>query len=260
MIRLICDGFSEAGMRRSQNQDAVGIFTQADRGLFLVSDGMGGHSDGQRASREIRMACQRWWEQHLDCFPEGTEPNFQQTVEELKTILAAASRKIWEETKQEEICGATVVLLWICKTSYALLWSGDSRCYLAQSRLLGAKVRQLTIDDVWENQPEQREQYARDKIYSHPNFGKLIRAAGVSGNFTCTLQTGVLDGNRLFALCSDGVYKYMAPGRLEAVLKAALRADDFEEAFQKIRDMVYENQAPDNLSCVFVRADGHSFR
>lgn len=255
-MRLISDGFSETGIRRNLNQDAIGIFTEEDQGLFLVSDGMGGHSEGERASREVQTACQDWWERHLERCQEGDEPDFAQTVRELKEVLAAASRKIWEETNQKEICGATVVLLWIWKSSYALLWSGDSRCYVARPWLLGTKVRQLTIDDVWENQPEQQGQYSREELLSHPNFGKLVQAAGVSENFVCTAQTGTVDGKSLFALCSDGVYKYMAPGSLEAALKAAVRGDDFEKQFQKIRDAVYGNQAPDNLSCVFVKVEG----
>lgn len=254
-MRLISDGFSETGIRRNQNQDAVGIFTDEEQGLFLVSDGIGGHSEGRRASQEVQAACQRWWEQYLERCRQGKEPDLCQTVRELKEMLAMTSRKIWDETSQKEICGATVVLLWIWKTSYALLWSGDSRCYLAEARLLGAKVHQLTIDDVWENQPEQQSRYSRDELLGHPDFGKLVRAAGVSPDFICTVRTGILDGKSLFALCSDGVYKYMAPGSLEAVLKGAVRQDDFGKAFQMIRDKVYGNQAPDNLSCVLVKAE-----
>lgn len=250
-MRLLCDGFSETGMRRTINQDAVGMFFKDDCGLFLVSDGMGGHSEGERASQEIQKACQNWWDGRLQ---EEGGAGFSETVSQLKELLAQANRTIWDETSQEEICGATVVLLWIQQQSYALLWAGDSRCYLAQHKLLGTQIRQLTIDDVWENLPELSQQYSKDEILSHPNRGKLVRAAGVHKNFTCTVQTGAQDKGMLFALVSDGVYKYMEPEKLRAVLKQAVRGEDFTRPLREIRDRVYENQAPDNLSCILVKA------
>jgi serine/threonine protein phosphatase PrpC len=250
-MKLLCDGFSETGMRRNINQDAVGMFFKEDCGLFLVSDGMGGHSEGERASQEIEKACENWWEARLK---EEKEADFSETVSQLKELLAQASRTIWDETSQEEICGATVVLLWIQQQSYALLWAGDSRCYLTEQKLLGTRIRQLTIDDVWENQPELSQQYSKDEILSHPNRGKLVRAAGVHKNFTCRVQTGIQDKKMLFALMSDGVYKYMEPGKLRAALKQAARGEDFTKPLQEIRNGVYDNQAPDNLSCILIKA------
>lgn len=250
-MRLLCDGFSETGMRRTINQDAVGMFFKDDCGLFLVSDGMGGHSEGERASQEIKKACQNWWEGYLQ---EESRAGFLETVSQLKEVLARANRTIWDETSQEEICGATVVLLWIQQGSYGLLWSGDSRCYLAEHKLFGTKIRQITIDDVWENQPELSQQYSKDEILSHPNRGRLVRAAGVGKNFTCTVQTGALEGKMLFALCSDGVYKYMEPEKFKAVLKLAARGEDLGKPLAEMKEKVYENQAPDNLSCILVKA------
>lgn len=249
-MKLTYDGFSEKGMRDGMNQDVMGMFCGDGQGLFLVSDGMGGHSEGERASKEVWECCRQWWEEN--CRKQEKREIFQ-VVEELKDVLALASRKIWDETGQREVCGATVVLLWIQQQKYALIWSGDSRCYKAEHGFWKTGIRQMTIDDVWENQRELVAGLSKEEIQSHRSWGKLVRAAGVNKNFVCTIQTGTLKQTTLFALCSDGVYKYAGPGHLEEIVKRAAKTGDLKKALKEIRNRVYQNQAPDNLSCVLVR-------
>lgn len=253
-MRLVSGGLCDTGLKRQINQDAIGIFSGQDEGLFVVADGMGGHFEGERASRDVVEAGRKWWEEHQSGKKE--EPELPRIVEELKGILISAGKKIWEETKEDEICGAAVVLLWIRQRAYALLWCGDSRCYLAEPRLFGAKVTQMTIDDVWENQPDTRLSYGKDELLTHPNRGKLVRAVGANEQAVCTVQTGVLGEKFLFALCSDGVYKYMKQDQFRGFLKSALKAGDLEDILRKMKNSVYGSQAPDNLSCVLVKAQG----
>lgn len=249
-MKLLCEGFTEKGMRSGENQDAIAMFLYKNQGLFLVSDGMGGHSEGERASREIQKACQHWWQYQRDV---QENQGFLETVDELRDLLALTSQKIWEETKEKEICGATVVLLWICRQNYALLWSGDSRCYQAERGFLRTDVNRLSRDDVWENQQELVSGLSREEIQNHPNRGKLLRAVGVKKNFTCTIQTGEMKKTTLFLLCSDGIYKYLNEDSLKASMKKGIRNRKLNIILEEIRDGVYQNHAPDNLSCVLVR-------
>ncbi len=40
-MKLLCDGFSETGLKRTINQDSIGMFPGEGEGLFLVSDEIG---------------------------------------------------------------------------------------------------------------------------------------------------------------------------------------------------------------------------
>lgn len=239
-------GFCERGMKRKNNQDAIGIFQAGERGLFFVSDGIGGHFAGEKASGAIKAALAGWWQHHLSA--EGED--FQTAIEQIQKILTDTHTQIQKETENKGICGATIVLLLIDGQRYALLWSGDSRCYMLEHRLIGIRMKQITIDDTWENHyainlaPEEKKQ--------NPFYGKLLQAVGVGEEFLYHLQTGEIKGHTSFILCSDGVYKYVDSEKLKPELKTAMKKDSLESCIGYIRDMVYENHAPDNLSCVMI--------
>ena len=245
-MRLRYAGFCELGMKREVNQDTIGMFQQEERGLFFVSDGIGGHYAGEKASGEIKAVLSSWWHQYISM----EKIDFQEAVDQIKGILADTHTQIQKETEENGICGATIVLLLVVGRQYALLWAGDSRCYHLEQRFLRIQSKQLTIDDTWEN--FMAEGYTVEEKKRHPFFGKLLRAVGVGGEFSYHLQTGEIRGKTLFTLCSDGVYKYVDPDKMDAEMKAALKKETFDDSMNYLRDMVYENHAPDNLSCVMV--------
>ena len=53
--------FSERGTR-DINQDAIYAAAKKGRGIFVVADGMGGHSGGEIASSAIVNGIRNWWD------------------------------------------------------------------------------------------------------------------------------------------------------------------------------------------------------
>ncbi|MCI9582167.1 MAG: serine/threonine-protein phosphatase [Clostridium sp.] len=244
------DGLYERGNRAGANEDAVVTKARGNCGLFLVSDGMGGHSEGRRASQAIAAACLSWWQSR-----SGTaqERGFSQNIDELKRTLSKASRSIWENTQDGKICGATVALLWLQGPYYGVLWAGDSRCYRVERRFIGVNFEQITRDDVWENQEKLTRGFSGNDLQRQPGYGKLIRAAGISPDVEFALHTGTLRRQALFLLCSDGVYKYVDQGRLKSWAADALKKKSLSASLVRIRSEIYQNRAPDNLSCILVK-------
>ena len=244
-------GICDIGKRREKNQDAIFMDAGTDAALFAVADGMGGYLHGEEASGIIIGEMRKWWEE----FPKrqqicGAAGDFGKMISALGQRLELANRMIYERYGSgREICGSTAAVLFLYRESYCVLSSGDSRVYYLNS----FTWKQLTSDDVWENQPELSQQFSKDEILSHPNRGRLVRAAGVKKEFTCTAQTGILERKMLFALCSDGVYKCMEPEALKEALKLAIKGDGLARPLADMENAVYENQAPDNLSCVLVK-------
>lgn len=77
--------FSEKGPRMN-NEDNYNIVKIADkRTLFVVCDGMGGHSCGEVASQTVCDSFSAYWEQHPDI--EDTEAKVLDVAKEASRVL-----------------------------------------------------------------------------------------------------------------------------------------------------------------------------
>jgi len=242
---------NERGMELEENQDAVFCGSDGQAGIFMVADGMGGHEDGARASGVLEQNIQEWWEGYLAA---NQRPGFLQVVEQVKLVLSQSNTDIMNYTKQGQICGSTVVVLWIEAGAWALFSCGDSRCYQMQEGMLSGKINLLTMDDVWENQQNNVAGMKPDEIKNHVNYGKLIRAVGVRKEFGCMMRSDIWRGKTNFALCSDGVYKYCGETFLKKHLRKTRKTKNLKACADKVKEEVYRNGAPDNLSLILIGA------
>ncbi len=202
-VRL--EGFCEKGLKREENQDAVFFDAEDGRVLALIADGMGGHEDGAKASGLAADSVRNWWRQY-PCRSE--KPGFWCALQELESVLESVHEELSRTAEADRLSGTTAVLFWAEAGEWAVLSAGDSRCYRSGSGLFPERAVQLTTDDVWENQPEVIRNYSESQIRENVNFGRLVRAVGGRGRFTCSVRRGYCRPGMAFALCSDGVYRY----------------------------------------------------
>ncbi len=239
-------GISEKGLVREINQDAVLMRADASAGLFAVADGMGGHSHGERASQLIIKELSMWWENFQ---PSSYDGDFMRMTASIRQAVEYANREIYINYNKKVICGSTIVLLFIFKNQYCILYAGDSRVY----QYRGSLWKLLTIDETWENQSDLSERQRKD--FKNPNYGKLVNAIGVRGSMQCRILTGQLKRKDTFLLCTDGLYKFCPDKYLKFYIKKSRRMGNLEDICQRMRDMVYDNGAGDNISFIVVKAD-----
>src|SRR5690606_30469222 len=128
-------GVTGAGHVRASNQDAW--IDRGDAGCWAVADGMGGHEDGERASRTVVDA--------LSAPLRGAASLVTLSVM-VRTAIEAANQTLRQGVAEgdEYAAGSTVVALAICGAEAAALWVGDSRLYLWRQGALA----QVTDDHV----------------------------------------------------------------------------------------------------------------
>ncbi len=207
---------TDVGQVRDHNEDAVlvkevgqGSIAGDDfRGLYIVSDGMGGAEAGEVASqlaiqtvaRQVEAA---WAESEAK--EEGDAAAWEICLRE---AVAAANARVVQYGKDHPEAaglGATIVAALIQAGQLALAWVGDSRVYLLENGVL----RQLSHDHSLVARLVEIGQLTEEEALTHEHRNVLIRSLGSKENVKVdTLSRPLKRGVRLL-LCSDGLTSHV---------------------------------------------------
>lgn len=248
ILSLKYSSICEQGLVRKNNQDSVYVNVKGHNGVFCVADGMGGYEKGEVASGIIVDRIKNAWETIIT--QKGSR-HFRNVFNAVSNAIKEANREIYENYNNGSVCGSTVTVLLLYKKEYGIISSGDSRLYSC----FKGKVRQMTVDDVWENLPAQKNT-PFDELRKSPKFGKLTNAVGTTRDVRLNCITGRIRGSGAYMLCSDGAYKMCGYDEFNGVIREfATKPDVLTEA---IRQKVFMAGARDNLSVIalYIRAVG----
>ena len=175
------------GMKRSHNEDCY----EADPnlGLWLIADGVGGHSCGEVASDIVRTTIRNSIA-HGDTLSGAIEQSHQAILKAIKQQEAARGM------------GSTVVALLINNDNYELTWVGDSRAYLWDNRL-----QQLSQDHNRASELLADNMITQLQAANHPERHALTQSLGVSERMNLrpgNIRGSLNDGQQIL-LCSDGL-------------------------------------------------------
>ena len=127
--------FSEKGPRMN-NEDSLNIVEIADkRTLFVVCDGMGGHSCGEVASQTVCDSFSAYWQEH----PQSID-----SVQKIEDATKVASQAIDDKSGKREM-GTTLVMASVEGLKATIAHAGDSRCYVIDIK---GNVKYRTIDHI----------------------------------------------------------------------------------------------------------------
>ena len=194
--------FSEAGKRRA-NQDVCRVieFPEYDRVLMVVCDGMGGHAMGDVAAETVCNSICEFWKQNIQV--SDSESKIIEACKVASDALYARSRVV----RPIEM-GTTLVFASLEGNTVTIAHCGDRRCYLLRD---GEVVYQTQdhADPHWGSEVVTRCFFSMNPEVAVPDIARFE----------------VKSGDSIF-LCSDGVYKAMAPQILTARLQDDKPLDD----------------------------------
>lgn len=254
-------GGTDTGRRR-HNEDYFGIQTQIRqdvspqgattqvRGLYIVCDGMGGHSAGEVASTMAVEILQRYFETHW----QEELPN----EETIREGILLANQKIHEVNQEKSRSGAgrmgtTLVMALVQDTQVAIAHVGDSRVY--QVNRYG-DLFQLTVDHEV-GQREIAKGVAPEEAYNLSNAYQLTQALGPRPNSKVNpdIQYLEIQEDSLILLCSDG----LSDGELlethaETGLMPLLQSKtNLEKGLLDLIHLAKEKRGHDNITGVAIR-------
>lgn len=239
-------GDTRTGLIRAVNQDSILALSKGEVSLFVVADGMGGHVEGEKASRAITENLRIWWRNIEE---NRYEQDFFKLVTSVRNYIEQANTYIYEKYNNNAVCGSTVSALLLYKKNYAIFQVGDSRIYKLEKR----RFSQLTVDEVWENDIMTKKKFSPQEILRSAKRGKLINAVGTTPELGITIKTDYLHEETIFLVCSDGLYKMIPPRGLVKVMKKISKGASVREGIDALMNGVYDAGAVDNVSMIIVK-------
>ncbi len=250
-LRIEVAGQTDVGRKRSHNEDNFAIM--AEYGLYVVADGMGGHSSGEIASKmavdtlhEFFAATsddpERTWPYKMDR-AKGYEEN------RLITGIKLCNLRIYEQAQRnskQRGMGTTICTLFAVEDGVYIAHVGDSRVY----RIRNEQIEQLTEDHSLLNDYKKMKKLTEEEIANVPHKNVIVRALGMKDTVKVDTRFEAPRAGDAMVLCSDGL---CGPVTDEKMLEIVLNAPDLPTASHRLIENANENGGPDNITCVIAR-------
>jgi len=244
-----CAAVSDVGRVRDTNEDSV--FCDAEAGVFVVADGMGGHAAGEVASAiasemiGVRLCgmdvADGLGEARLRCRPAFLEAG--------NEIVRQA-----QEDHARDGMGTTATVLVLRPDDHWVVGHiGDSRAYV----LRDSGLNRITTDHSWVEEQIERGVISRDQAFRHPQSNIITRALGTDPTPVPDLYTGSLGGDQRYLLCTDGLTDMIDESRIELILR---NVEGPEPAASRLVSEANLAGGSDNVTALVVDVSTRSIR
>jgi len=237
-------GATDVGRVRAHNEDS--FLVDAQRGVFLVADGMGGHAAGEIASAIASEAVGAALRQGVD---GGLGADDLGVV--MRECMHQAHRSIlnYSATKPETRgMGTTMTALVVCDDgTFRLGHIGDSRCYV----LRDGELEQVSRDHTWVQREVDEGRLTPMGARRHRLSHVLTRALGADSLDEPDVYSGTLLPGDLVLLASDGLTGMLTDRLLRRILSR-----DGAELHELVADLIVganERGGRDNITAVLVK-------
>ncbi|MGZ3645128.1 MAG: PP2C family protein-serine/threonine phosphatase [Ktedonobacteraceae bacterium] len=225
-----------AGTNKSHSQEY---------GLFVVADGMGGHANGQNASR---MAIQTIIDYMLPQMSEKKQLSDEAFAKLLRDGVQHANQAVHQRNLEERAdMGTTMTAALVFGSTAYVANVGDSRTYLYREPDGLAKVTHdhsvvASLVEAGIIQP--------DDIYTHPKRNQIYRSLGEKpvvdvDSFVVPLKAG----DKLL-LCSDGLWDMVRDPEIQRLMSDP--TPDPSKLGQKLIQAALDGGGEDNVSVIVV--------
>ncbi len=205
MLRVKACGLSDVGLTRAHNEDYFEIDPQ--HRLYVVADGMGGHSHGEVAAQLAVNSIRDFIAKTADrdtTWPFGMDARLQRHSNLLKMAVRMAHDHVLRAISKDGSLygmGTTVVGLLLASGTAAVAHVGDSRAY----RMRDGRLDQLTQDHTWVNEQVVAGFLSKEQARSHPLKNVVTRALGGESDVLVDVREIEVQAGDLYLLCSDGL-------------------------------------------------------
>ncbi|WP_162179474.1 protein phosphatase 2C domain-containing protein [Thermogemmatispora carboxidivorans] len=214
-------------------------------GLFVVADGMGGHANGQDASR---LAIQTIVDYVLPSLLREQELSSNDYQHLLVEGVQSANQAVHEQNQREHADMGTTMTAALIVGSVAYVANvGDSRTYLYRE---GRGLKKVTQDHSVVASLVEAGIIKPEDIYTHPKRNQIYRSLGEKPIVEVDpFREELLPGDKLL-LCSDGLWDMTRDPHIEAVLRKPV---DPQQLVDDLVQLALDGGGEDNISVIVVQ-------
>jgi protein phosphatase len=241
-VEFSCAARTDVGIVRSGNED--NYLMLADRGIFIVADGMGGHAAGEVASEMAVRLISR------DLGTVRGLPD-EEVAERMRQAIRGANAAIYERTLTEHDkrgMGTTATALVLMPNRFLIGHVGDSRAY----RLRDGRFEQLTKDHSYVQEQVDAGLLTPEQARVHPYSNVITRCVGANQDVIPDTYGGDLRTGDVVLLASDGLTGMLEDEHIHKILEAPGGPQDWVDAM--IND-ANRRGGLDNITAILVKID-----
>jgi serine/threonine protein phosphatase PrpC len=215
-------------------------------GLFVVADGMGGHANGQDASR---LAIQTMIDFMLPRVSSSEQMDDEAFLKLMTDGVQRSNQAVHSRNVEAHADMGTTMTAALVVGSVAYVANvGDSRTYLYRE---GQGLSKVTHDHSVVASLVEAGIIKPDDIYTHPKRNQIYRSLGEKPVVEVdTFKVNLLPGDKLM-LCSDGLWDMVRDPLIQEVLSKATR--DPNKTGQALIKAALEGGGEDNVSVIVVQ-------
>ncbi len=246
-MKIEAYGLSDVGRKRTRNEDS--FLVSEELGLFVVADGMGGHSGGEYASRLAVVTIEEVLSSMIGD-PEatvisGVNSDEDEYGDRLKYAIRMASQKIFDQALYDpELKGmGTTITAVVSQGETAYVANvGDSRVYMVSD----GQIKQLTNDHSLVSEQIRAGLITEADAKKHKLKNIITRSVGYQEDVEIDVIKVTVKLGDKFVLCSDGLTNMVEnPDILRLV-----SSNDIQTSCRELINMANKNGGDDNVTAI----------
>lgn len=239
---------TDIGLIRESNEDSALSFQPKDRQvmeskgvLFVVADGLGGHTRGEVASQlAVNTIRDVYYQQ------ESGDPlaSLRLAIEQANARIYSESLAMSPKPEPGQMMGSTCVAAVILGDTVYVANVGDSRAYIVR----GGQAHQISLDHSLVARQLREGLITKEQAKAHPDRNKIYRCLGSATVEVDTFSEKVQSGD-LLLLCTDGLTELVS----EEEMTAIVQQHEPQESVQRLIERANELGGKDNITAVVAR-------
>jgi protein phosphatase len=249
--KLRCVGLTDTGRVREHNEDTISW--DAELGLLVLTDGMGGYNAGEVASgiasRTIVNLVRESMQREDLARPDSHSGESRATII-LRDAIDRANKIIHQTARTQPQCqgmGTTVVAALFHDNRVTVAHVGDSRLY----RQRNGAFEQLTMDHSLLQELVDRGFYTQEEAARAANKNYVTRALGVELQLQVEIQEHAAQKGDVYLLCSDGLSDMVQDDDMNLTIKTF--GASLDAVAKHLVQLGNDNGGKDNISVLLAQ-------